>query len=82
MTIMVMTCVPWSMIIVFQIVFQNGGGSSYRPAVCRLHQCLPLRSLRLMNSASKPDHMRSIRIKDPDKIAFVVEIWIACSKTR
>ena len=40
MTIMVMTCMPWSMITVFQIVFQNGGGNSCRPVACRLHQML------------------------------------------
>ena len=39
-TIMVRTCVPWSMITVFQIVFQNGGGNSCRPVTCRLHQML------------------------------------------
>ena len=40
MKITVMTCVPWSMITVFQIVFQNGGGNLCRPAACRLHQML------------------------------------------
>ena len=40
MKIMVMTCVPWSMIAVFQIVFQNGGGNLCRPVACRLHQML------------------------------------------
>ena len=39
-TIMVRTCVPWSMITVFQIVFQNGGGNLYKPVACRLHQTL------------------------------------------
>ena len=39
-TIMVRTCVPWNMITVFQIVFQNGGDNSCRPVACRLHQML------------------------------------------
>ena len=37
MKIMVRMCVPWSMITVFQIVFQNGGGNLCRPVACRLH---------------------------------------------
>ena len=40
MKIMVRMCVPWSMITVFQIVFQNGGGNLCRPVACRLHQML------------------------------------------
>ena len=40
MKIMVMTCVPWSMITVFQIVFQNGGDNLCRLVTCRLHQML------------------------------------------
>ena len=40
MKIMVRMCVPWSMITVFQIVFQNGDGNLYRPVACRLHQML------------------------------------------
>ena len=39
-TIMVRTCVPWSMITVFQIVFQNGGDNLCRLVACRLHQML------------------------------------------
>ena len=38
MKIMVRTCVPWSMITVFQAVFQNDGGNSCRPVACRSHQ--------------------------------------------
>ena len=38
MKIMVRMCVPWSMITVFQTVFQNGGCNLYRPVTCRLHQ--------------------------------------------
>ena len=40
MKIMVRMCVPWNMITVFQIVFQNGGGNLCRPVACRLHQML------------------------------------------
>ena len=40
MKIIVRTCMPWSMITVFQIIFQNGGGNSCRPVACRLHQML------------------------------------------
>ena len=40
MKIIVRTCMPWSMITVFQIVFQNGGGNSCRSVACRLHQML------------------------------------------
>ena len=40
MKIMARMCVPWSMITVFQIVFQNGGGNLCRPVACRLHQTL------------------------------------------
>ncbi len=40
MTVMVRTCVPWSMITVFQVVFQNGGSNSCRPVACCLHQML------------------------------------------
>ena len=40
MKIIVRICMPWSMITVFQIVFQNGGGNSCRPVACRLHQML------------------------------------------
>ena len=37
---MVRTCVPWSVITVFQIAFQNGGGNSCRSVACRLHLML------------------------------------------
>ena len=40
MKIMVRMCVHWSMITVFQIVFQNGGGNLCRPVACSLHQML------------------------------------------
>ena len=40
MKIMVKMCVPWSMITVFQIVFQNGGDNLCRPVACSLHQML------------------------------------------
>ena len=40
MKIIVRTCMPWSVITVFQIVFQNGGGNSCRSVACRLHQTL------------------------------------------
>ena len=38
MKIIVMTCVPWSMITVFQAVFQNDDSRSCRAVACRLHQ--------------------------------------------
>ena len=40
MKIMVRACVLWSMITVFQVVFQNDSGNSYRPVACSLHQML------------------------------------------
>ena len=40
MTVMVRTCVSWSTITVFQVVFQNGGGNLCRPVACSLHQML------------------------------------------
>ena len=40
MKIIVRTCMPWSMITVFQIVFQNGGCNSCRSVAFRLHQTL------------------------------------------
>ena len=40
MTVMVRTCVLWSIITVFQTVFQNGGGNSCRSVTCGLHPML------------------------------------------
>ena len=39
-TIMVRTCVPWNVITVFQIIFQNGGDNLCKLVACRLHQML------------------------------------------
>ena len=40
MKIIVRTCMPRSMITVFQIIFQNGGGNLCRPVAYSLHQML------------------------------------------
>ena len=56
---------------------------SKNAAECSCMSCIVDTWRRIQNCfLDVADVMHSIRIKDPDKIAFVVEIWIACSKTR